>query len=42
VGDPQDQTVLVSEAATWTTKEITERQEVLTQYALKAWPEKWN
>jgi hypothetical protein len=31
----------ISEATTWTTKEITDRQEVLATYALKAWPNKW-
>jgi hypothetical protein len=34
-------TAQIAQAETWTIKEITERQEVLANYALRAWPEKW-
>ncbi len=38
---PYALTAQIAQANTWTIKEITERQEVLSGYALKAWPEKW-
>jgi hypothetical protein len=31
----------VADSETWTNKEITDRQQVLAEYALKAWPSKW-
>jgi len=31
----------IADSETWTIKEITDRQEVLADYALKAWPSKW-
>jgi hypothetical protein len=38
---PHVLTAQIAQAETWTIKEITERQEVLANYALRAWPEKW-
>jgi hypothetical protein len=38
---PYALTKQIAQAKDWTTKEIVNRQEVLADYALKAWPEKW-
>jgi hypothetical protein len=38
---PYALTAQIAQAGSWTIKEIVERQEVLSGYALKAWPERW-
>jgi hypothetical protein len=38
---PYALTSQVGDATEWTVKQIMDRQEVLSKYALKAWPDKW-